>query len=86
MASKQPCATPVPREPFLQGLWAVQRGPAELQLSVPFLPLQVTLLGFAGTLEWQIQQGAGMLITLPYMLPSPLPPQSGWVAKLEGVK
>lgn len=56
------------------------------QLSVPFLPVQVTLLGFAGTLEWQKQPGTGMLITLPYMLPSPLPPQSGWAVKIEGVK
>lgn len=66
------------------------KGPAELQLSVPFLPsflpLQVTLLGFAGTLQWQKHPGEGMLITLPYMLPSPLPPQSGWAVKLEGVK
>ncbi|KAM6996260.1 tissue alpha-L-fucosidase [Passerculus sandwichensis] len=59
-----------------------------LHLSSPIASpgTQVTLLGFAGTLEWQIQPGAGMLITLPSLLPSPLPPQPGWVVKLGGVK
>ncbi|XP_064254648.1 tissue alpha-L-fucosidase isoform X1 [Passer domesticus] len=57
-----------------------------LSSPIPSPGTRVTLLGFAGTLQWQSQPGKGMLITLPYMLPSPLPPQSGWVVKLEGVK
>lgn len=94
---RTPCVSPlvsplVPRELWLATCRtcgkcsAVHRGPGELQLSVPFLPLQVTLLGFGGTLDWQESPGKGMLITLPYVLPSRLPPHSGWAVKLEGVK
>uniref|UniRef100_A0A8C3V9B3 Alpha-L-fucosidase n=1 Tax=Catharus ustulatus TaxID=91951 RepID=A0A8C3V9B3_CATUS len=57
-----------------------------LSSPIPSPGTQVTLLGFAGTLQWQQHPGKGMLITLPYMLPSPLPPQSGWAVKLEGVE
>lgn len=49
----------------------------------PCPPLQVTMLGFAGTLKWQKSPGEGLLVTLPCMPPSP---QSGWALKLEGVK
>ncbi|XP_063212177.1 tissue alpha-L-fucosidase isoform X1 [Chroicocephalus ridibundus] len=58
----------------------------ELSSPTPSPATQVTMLGFAGTLKWQESPGKGLLITLPYMLPSPLPPQSGWTVKLEGVK
>ncbi|XP_054251216.1 tissue alpha-L-fucosidase [Indicator indicator] len=58
----------------------------ELSSPVPSQATQVTMLGFARTLKWQKSSGEGLLITLPYMLPSPLPPQSGWTVKLEGVK
>lgn len=44
------------------------------------------MLGLAGTLEWQRSPGEGLRITLPYVLPSPLPHLSGWAMKLEGVK
>ncbi|KAM9255939.1 tissue alpha-L-fucosidase [Cariama cristata] len=58
----------------------------ELSSPTPSPATQVTMLGFAGTLKWQRSPGKGLLITLPYVLPSPLPPQSGWTVKLEGVK
>ncbi|XP_010167382.2 tissue alpha-L-fucosidase, partial [Antrostomus carolinensis] len=58
----------------------------ELSSPAPSPATQVTMLGFAGTLKWQKSPDKGLLITLPYMLPSPLPPQSGWTVKLEGVK
>uniref|UniRef100_A0A8D0FLK5 Alpha-L-fucosidase n=1 Tax=Strix occidentalis caurina TaxID=311401 RepID=A0A8D0FLK5_STROC len=81
-------------------VWYTSKGPAVyaifliwpqdnvLKLSSPTSSpaTQVTMLGFAGTLKWQKSPGKGLLITLPYMLPSPLPPQSGWTVKLEGVE
>ncbi|KAM6399649.1 tissue alpha-L-fucosidase [Rhynochetos jubatus] len=57
----------------------------ELSSPDPSLATQVTMLGFAGTLKWQRAPDKGLLVTLPSMLPSPLPPQPGWTVKLEGV-
>lgn len=51
---------------------------------MPFL--QVTMLGFAGTLQWQQPPGEGLLVTLPDAPPSPVRSQLGWAVRLEGVK
>ncbi|XP_074782066.1 tissue alpha-L-fucosidase isoform X2 [Athene noctua] len=81
-------------------VWYTSKGPAvyaifliwprdnvlKLSSPTPSPATQVTMLGFAGTLKWQKSPGKGLLVTLPYMLPSPLPPQPGWTIKLEGVK
>lgn len=50
----------------------------------PFV--QVTLLGFSGTLKWKKSPDKGLLISLPYIAPSVLPMQLGWTLRLEGVK
>ncbi|XP_052554654.1 tissue alpha-L-fucosidase isoform X2 [Tympanuchus pallidicinctus] len=59
-----------------------------LQLSVPIPSpaTQVTMLGFAGTLQWQQRLGEGLLVTLPYAPPSPERSQPGWAVRLEGVQ
>lgn len=68
------------------GVLQCSKCPPELQLSVPVPFLQVTMLGFAGTLQWQQPPGEGLLVTLPDAPPSPVRSQLGWAVRLEGVK
>ncbi|XP_042743794.1 tissue alpha-L-fucosidase [Lagopus leucura] len=79
-------------------IWYTSKGPvvyaifltwpqnSVLQLSVPIPSpaTQVTMLGFAGTLQWRL--GEGLLVTLPYAPPSPERSQPGWAVRLEGVQ
>ncbi|XP_064028512.1 tissue alpha-L-fucosidase [Pogoniulus pusillus] len=76
------------KEPAVYAIFLTWPQDNILQLSspIPSQATQVTMLGLAGTLKWQKSPGGGLLITLPYPLPSSLPPQPGWTVKLESVK
>lgn len=64
--------------------WGAPLGaPAEC---VPCPSLQVSMLGFAGALQWQKAPGKGLLVKLPPLPPSPLSTQPGWALRLQGVQ
>ncbi|NXJ16106.1 FUCO fucosidase, partial [Odontophorus gujanensis] len=63
-----------------------QNSVLKLSAPTPSPATQVTMLGFAGTLQWQQLPSEGLLVTLPSLPPSPAPSQSGWAVRLEGVK